>query len=421
MPPRGLRTFVMPVRRHRLVRAARLGAPALAALLALALLPAAAPARGLPGTQRLLAREMAAAGAAGAYVVDLDSGDVLFSWRPRTRRIPASVTKLFTTATALRRFRPDGTLQTDVLADAAPGADGVLDGNVYLKGGGDPSFGSLQARRLARRLARTGLDEVSGRVIGDESAWDTLRGGPSTGYRLDGWLGPLSALAFDHGLTGGRYPFFQVDPARFAAGAFTRALRRAHVRVRRSARAGVAPADAQPLMSWSSPDIATLVARTNTPSDNYMAEGLLKALGARFGLAGSTGAGVTVVRATVEKLGARPRLVDGSGLSRGNAVSPRDVVRLIVGMDRSALAEPFEASLAVAGRTGTLSERLRYSVARGRCRAKTGTLSGVSALAGICDTTRGRRVAFAFLMNRVSVYWAHVRQDRMTAALARYG
>jgi D-alanyl-D-alanine carboxypeptidase/D-alanyl-D-alanine-endopeptidase (penicillin-binding protein 4) len=73
------------------------------------------------------------------------------------------------------------------------------------------------------------------------------------------------------------------------------------------------------------------------------------------------------------------------------------------------------------GRTGTLSDRLRHDVARGRCHAKTGTLSDVSALVGFCDTTQGRRVAFAFLMNHTSTYWARIRQDRMVAALARFG
>jgi D-alanyl-D-alanine carboxypeptidase/D-alanyl-D-alanine-endopeptidase (penicillin-binding protein 4) len=167
--------------------------------------------------------------------------------------------------------------------------------------------------------------------------------------------------------------------------------------------------------------MATLVARTNTPSDNYLAEELLKAIGASFGVAGSTGAGATVVRATVERLGARPTVVDGSGLSRRDRTTPRDVVDLITAMDRRPEGEAFEASLPVVGRTGTMAKRLRRSAARGRCHAKTGTLSDVSALAGICDTTTGRRLAFAFLMNATSVYWAHVRQDRMTAALARYG
>jgi D-alanyl-D-alanine carboxypeptidase/D-alanyl-D-alanine-endopeptidase (penicillin-binding protein 4) len=390
----------------------------LAGLAGLVALAPAADAAGLRATRRALAREMASAGAAGAYVADLDTGRRLFAWQAGVPRIPASVNKLFTTATALTRFGTDGRLRTDVLAQAAPSALGVVGGDVYLRGGGDPAFGTVQGRKLAQAIAGTGLRRVTGRVVGDESAWDTLRGGPSSSFRTDYWVGPLSALSFDHGLTGSRTAPFQSDPARFAARAFTRALRRAGVSVGRSAAAGVAPATAVPVLSWLSPEMATLVARTNTPSDNYMAEELLKAIGARFGLAGSTGAGATVVRATVARLGARPSYVDGSGLSRRDATTPRDVVDLIRAMDASDAGAAFEASLPVMGRTGTLVKRLRTSVARDRCHAKTGTLSDVSALAGVCETTYGRRVAFAFLMNRTSVYWAHVRQDRMTAALA---
>ena len=84
-------------------------------------------------------------------------------------------------------------------------------------------------------------------------------------------------------------------------------------------------------------------------------------------------------------------------------------------------ADPaFTASLAVAGRSGTLSTRMRGTTAQGRCRAKTGTLRDVSALAGYCDTTAGGHVAFAFLMNGTAPWWARIRQDRMTAVLARY-
>jgi D-alanyl-D-alanine carboxypeptidase/D-alanyl-D-alanine-endopeptidase (penicillin-binding protein 4) len=164
-----------------------------------------------------------------------------------------------------------------------------------------------------------------------------------------------------------------------------------------------------------------IVAATNAPSDNFLAESLMKALGATFGLRGSTAAGATVVRATVAQMGARPRILDGSGLSRRDRATPRDIVSLIAGMDRSAVAEPFRASLAVVGRTGTLRKRMRATAARDRCHAKTGTLSYVSALAGYCETRAGRRIAFAFLMNGVSVTWAHARQDRMTAAIARLG
>jgi D-alanyl-D-alanine carboxypeptidase/D-alanyl-D-alanine-endopeptidase (penicillin-binding protein 4) len=388
-------------------------------LLILGLMAPTASAADLPTTQRVLAREMALAGSgSGAYVIDLDTGTQLFADDPDVQRIPASVNKLFTTATALQRFGPEYTLTTDVLAATAPDDFGVVAGNVYLRGGGDPMFSSANARALAGRLASDGLTEVTGRVIGDESVWDGLRGGPASSYRTSSWVGPLSALSVDRGVANRRW---QTDPPRTAAGIFERALERAGIFVRRSARAGVTPPEATALANWTSPTVDRIAAATNTPSDNFLAESLIKALGAAFGLRGSTAAGATVVRATVEKLGARPRIMDGSGLSRRDRTTPRDVVNVIAGMDRSDVAEAFASSLAVVGRTGTLRKRMRSTSASNRCHAKTGTLNYVSALAGYCDTTRGRRVAFAFLMNGVSVTWAHARQDRMTVALARYG
>ena len=82
--------------------------------------------------------------------------------------------------------------------------------------------------------------------------------------------------------------------------------------------------------------------------------------------------------------------------------------------------EPFYFSLPIAGRTGTLSSRMRRSAARDDCHAKTGTLHDVSALAGYCETRDGGQVAFAFLMNGVYPGRAKVLQDRMAGALARY-
>jgi D-alanyl-D-alanine carboxypeptidase/D-alanyl-D-alanine-endopeptidase (penicillin-binding protein 4) len=388
-------------------------------LLLLGLVAPAASAAGLAATQRALGREMAASGsAAGAYVVDLDSGSQLYASRPDVKRIPASVNKLFTTATALERFGPDHTFQTDVLATVAPDELGVVDGDLYLRGGGDPTFTTAAARTLARGLAASGVTEVTGRVIGDESRWDSRRGTPASAYRTSMWIGPLSALTLDRGYVGGS---FQTDPPLTAAKVFDRQLERAGIDVGAAPRDGASPPAAIPLGTWPSPTVAEIVSRTNTPSDNFFAESLLKAIGADYGTGGSTASGAAVVRSTVAQLGARPRLLDGSGLSRRDRTSPRDVVNLIASIDRTELGPLFEGSLPVAGRTGTLAKRMRATAARGRCHGKTGTLSDVSALAGYCDTRAGRRVAFAFLMNRISVNWAHTRQDRMTAALARFG
>ena len=377
-----------------------------------------AAAAGTEATQRALAREMARAGAAsGALVVDLDSSAELYAARPDTLRMPASVQKLFVSTAALRRFGAQTRFGTDALAAAAPDPLGVVLGDLYLRGGGDPYLCSVDLGRRAGAVADAGVTRVTGRVVGDESGFDLLRGVPSSLFRPTAETGPLSALSVNHGRTGKSVPYFQATPARFAARTFAAALRKRGVTVRAGGGAATTPAGAVRLAAWSSFPLADLLRLQNQPSDNFMAEMLLKALGARFGGAGSTAAGAAVVRAELAAFGVAPRIVDGSGLSRLDRASPRDVVAMLAAMR----ADPaFTASLAVAGRSGTLSTRMRGTSAQDRCRAKTGTLRDVSALAGYCDTSTGRHVGFAFLMNRAAPWWARIRQDRMTAVLARY-
>jgi D-alanyl-D-alanine carboxypeptidase/D-alanyl-D-alanine-endopeptidase (penicillin-binding protein 4) len=394
-------------------------------LLALACaLVAASPAAaaGPDATANALARSMRSAGAAsGAIAVDLDTGSTLYQLRPDAARIPASVEKLYTTSTALLRLGPEGTLTTTVLGEVPIGEDGTLAGNLYLRGSGDPTFGTSAASQLAGELKSAGLREVSGRVMGDESAFDGRRGPPSSGYALTSDVGPLSALSFNHGRTGKRRPYFQVSPALFAAQAFQRALRRRGIRVGRAAQTGDTPEDAVTLTEWQSPPLAEIARRTNVPSDNYMAETLIKALGVRLRSEGSTAAGAEAVREAMGSIGVQMRVVDGSGLSRLDRTSPRAVVTLLTRMAGDPAGEALTASLPVAGRSGTLVHRMRGTAAQDRCHAKTGTLRDVSALAGYCTTTTGSHVAFAFLMNYTSYVSARRVQDRMTAALARYG
>jgi serine-type D-Ala-D-Ala carboxypeptidase/endopeptidase (penicillin-binding protein 4) len=392
----------------------------LAALLVVLLVPAA-HAAGPAATVRALDRQMNAAGTgSGAYVIDLDTGATIYARRPDVPRIPASVNKLYTTSAALTLYGEEGQLTTEVLGDTQPDDDGVVTGNLYLRGAGDPEFGRTEARGLARVLAGSGLTRITNRVIGDESKFDRLRGGPDSGYRVSEWVGPLSALTFNHGFTLGSRPKFQRNPPVYAARQFTRELKRAGVKVGHAARAGTAPTGAETLGEWTSNRMAVVARHTNRPSDNYMAETLLKDLGADFGGVGTTAAGATVARREAARFGARPTIVDGSGLSRQNRTTPRDVVRLLDGLDESEIGQPMRISLSVAGKTGTLFDRMRTTAAKGRCRAKTGTLSGVSNLAGYCNSRSGARLAFAFLMSGVSTWTGHRLQDRMATALARY-
>ena len=132
-----------------------------------------------------------------------------------------------------------------------------------------------------------------------------------------------------------------------------------------------------------------LMRLTNVPSDNFDAEMLLKELGASFGGAGTTKAGVAVVRSQLATFGVHPRVVDGSGLSRADRTTPRQVVRLLERMSGTEVAPTFAPRCPSSDDRHDAPPDAR-TVAQDRCQTKTGTLAAVSALAGYCQTTAGR-------------------------------
>jgi D-alanyl-D-alanine carboxypeptidase/D-alanyl-D-alanine-endopeptidase (penicillin-binding protein 4) len=394
----------------------------LLALVTLASLAATAVAavRSPAALQAALTREMRAAGGySGAWVHDGGSGRTVFEWRASQRRVPASVQKLVTTATALDRLGAEARFETAVLANGEIG-DGELAGDLYLQGSGDPTFGTSALNRLAGLVADTGLERIDGRVIGDESFFDRRRGGPASGFGTSPYVGPLSALGFNHGSLLPYARGWQINPPAFAAERLRISLRREDVRVAKRVRAGSAPQDAQTIAAIESPPLSSIVRRTNQVSDNYFAEMLLKGIGARSGGAGSTSAGARVARRYAREAGFSTKTVDGSGLSRANLIAPRAVGRLLLDARKQPWFEAFYSSLPLAGKTGTLHKRMRGTRASGRCRAKTGTLSGVTALAGYCKAPDGDAISFALLMNRVNVWAGRRAQDRIASLLASY-
>lgn len=386
----------------------------------LAVLAGAAPAGAYSASdlRTTLDREMRRAPAAsGAYVRDMNSGEELFARRENTVRIPASVEKLFTTSAALLRLGASATLQTNAVTapDAIVEPGGVLRGDVVLVGGGDPFFGDASAALLARAVHAAGIRRIAGAVVGDETAFDARRASCCKGYDRD-LGGVLSALAYDRGIFRRRA---RLDAARFGAARFAAQLVRSGVAVTGKSRAGAAPAGARTIAFVPSMRVAELARFINVPSNNFAAEMLFKQLGARYRDSGTTAAGADVVRDTLDDFGVRPRIVDGSGLSRRNRATPRQVVRLLERMHNQDVARSFRASLAVSGSTGTVKARMRRTTAAGRCQLKTGTLRRVSALAGYCRTAGGRDIGFALLFNRANTWAAKAREDRIAVAIAR--
>jgi D-alanyl-D-alanine carboxypeptidase/D-alanyl-D-alanine-endopeptidase (penicillin-binding protein 4) len=136
---------------------------------------------------------------------------------------------------------------------------------------------------------------------------------------------------------------------------------------------------------------------------------------------GTTTRGARAAISFARTLGARARLVDGSGLDRLDQASPRDVSALLDRIRSRRWFQQLYDALPIAGRDGTLHDRMRHGPARGRCHAKTGTLSNVSALSGYCQSRSGDTVVFSILMNGVSPTSARNQQDKMAEALVRYG
>jgi D-alanyl-D-alanine carboxypeptidase/D-alanyl-D-alanine-endopeptidase (penicillin-binding protein 4) len=389
-----------------------------------------APVRALDGS---LNRGMRQAGRySGAYVIDLNTGQVLYQHNASTGRLPASVEKLYTTTTALQRFGATATLTTSILGQGQLQGT-TYTGTLYLRGGGDPTFGSASfdqanfgtgatmQQLVANFVQATGIRSLHGNVVADETLFDSDRGTPATGNQPSVDVeGELSALAYDRGRESADGDTYFPHPAVQAGQQLVSALRSAGVKLprRTAVTAGATPAGATTLAGVASPSIATLIALTNAPSDNFFAEMLLKDLGARFGGAGTTAAGASVVEAQMAKsFSIHPRLDDGSGLSRYDLTTPVQVVTLL----RAMAGNPqFTASLAVAGETGTLQDEMKRTYAQGRCRGKTGTLHDVSNVAGYCHARDGHTLAFALLMNGVYPDYAHPIQDRMQVAVAEY-
>jgi serine-type D-Ala-D-Ala carboxypeptidase/endopeptidase (penicillin-binding protein 4) len=401
----------------------------------LAILPAAAAAQDQARMVKQLTGQMRYAGGySSAYVANVshEKPRVVFRWREHTARILASNTKLFTTTAALARFGREATLGTEVLGSGELDVEGVYHGSLYLRGGGDPTFGSRRFSKrsygggatvqdLADLIEQVGIRRVTGRVYGDESAFDSLRGGPDSGYATSVWVGPLSALSYNRGLFTETGRGFQANPPAFAAARLDDALETSGIAVRLRPRAGVTPPEATVLASVESPPMERLLLLTNKPSDNFFAEMLLKDLAHLAGGVGTTARGARVATSFARRLGARPRLVDGSGLARGNRASPYSVVRLLSAMHRRDDFDPFVDSLPIAGQDGTLFDRMRRGSARYRCRGKTGTLSNVSALSGYCEAETGDDYAYSILMNGVYPTSARRLQDRMLQAIAKFG
>ncbi len=371
--------------------------------------------------------------ASGLLVISAGSGQVICSVAAQRQRSLASNMKLFTTSTALERLGPTYRIPTQVFSDGTLDSNGILHGSLYLQGGGDPTLGTpgfynrylnglgTDIFDLKPQIRSAGIRAVSGRLYADDTIFDRLRGVAESGYATSPYIGPLSGLSFDSGYSTPAATSFASEPAKLAASTLARSLINAGIEVSPQVALRATPVGSTRVAVVRSPPLNQIINTTDVYSDNFFAETLIKLLGAHFGGEGSTAAGASVVTQFARQLGSGVHAVDGSGLSRSGRASPSQVVDLLHSMQSTAVGEDFIGDLALAGKEGTVALRMHGTPADGRCRTKTGTLTGVSNLSGYCFNRDGKTMIFSILMGSVANFeLAHLEQDQIAGEIAGY-
>jgi len=412
------------------------------------LAPAAAPAGGGgAGLDETLLDDPDLGGDPGAYLVDVGTGEVLLDRDAGTARTPASVAKLLTAAGALVALGATERLQTRTVVGADPR-------EVVLVGGGDttltvrpprepayPRPASLTdlADATAAKLRLGGLVSVTVRVD------DSLFTGPAVSpdwepsYVPGGEVSPVSALTVDAGRIRPGAPERVGAPAVRAGELFADLLSRRGLTVTAAVTRAAAPSAAEVIASVTSPQMSVLVESMLATSDDDLAESLFRLVAAGQGGPATFDGGRAAVTDVLVDLGVPTdglRLLDGSGLARGSLIAPETLGALL--SLAATTADPDLAGLRslvtglpVAGFSGTLAERFGPDGARegaGVVRAKTGTLTGVSSLAGVVTTGAGnggasgaRVLAFSVMSDDVAAadtLGARDALDRIVASLA---
>ncbi len=334
---------------------------------------------------------------------------------------PASNVKVLTAATALEVLGPGFTYTTEVRGTVA---SGVVAGDLYFVGGGDPMlssewwqgpntkyppFATTSVESLARAIRDAGVTRVDGAVVGDSSRYDDEWYPPTwTSDVRFSEGGPISALLVNDSRESNTQS--SNDPVVGAAAVLTAALRDAGVTVTGAPTEGVAPVDLPVVASVTSQPMTAVLDEMLTTSDNNTAEMVLKEIGLEAGGVGTREAGLVAIGAAMQTWGiptAGTTLVDGSGLSDENRLT---CDALLTVLQRQSIDDPVGQGLAVAGEAGgTLSDAFVGTALEGSLRAKTGTLynyddgtggkPAAKALSGYVPVTGGGAIEFAMLLN----------------------
>jgi len=407
----------------------------------------------------------------GIKIYSLDRGETLYEIRSKKLFIPASNSKVITTAVALKYLGPNYRFSTKIYTDGIL-ENQVLKGNLYIKGSGDPKLVTEQLWLLVNGLRNLPLKQIKGNIIGDDSFFDKKK-------RIKTWIenpgaqayeAPLGSLSFNFnttkvyvspGLKVGDQPEIVIEPANdyiklennaqtlkpgkrnrlivnrvdkedhdlitisgginlgqprakyflnitkpteYTLNIFKSYIALAGIKFDGKLLKGKLPKNALELYTHEGEPLALALRGLNKFSNNFIAEQILKTIGAeRFGPPGSTKKGLSVFKEYMKQLGyesGQYRIFDGSGLSRKNRLSPMVLVDILRNIKNDLSVYPeFVTALGVMGVDGNVKHRMRKVESSNKARVKTGTLNFISTLSGFFESKDGELFAFSILMN----------------------
>jgi len=416
----------------------------------------------------------------GISVRSASTGSILYDHMGSTRMRVASNLKLYTAAAALNVLGEDYRFKTEVLANGSIKRK-TLNGNLYLKGKGDPTLLKSDLDHFAVKLKKCGINKISGNLVGDDTWYDQVR------YSTDlSWMdettyygAQISALTIspdkdydagtiivqvkpasnkgsrptvsltpktsfvkiiNHSITvategkrkikierghgnntitiSGTIPLKAKserewiglwEPNRYALALFKQSLSEQGIKVAGKVVTGTTPKVAKKLITHQSMTLSNLLVPFMKLSNNSHAEVLTKEMGRVVKGDGSWDKGLEVIKAELPKLGANPKtmlLKDGSGLSQVNLIPARQISQLLYTVQKKKWYQAYFHSLPVAGISdrlvgGTLRNRMKGPLTRGKVWAKTGTINSVSSLSGYVQTRSGHKLIFSILLNNM--------------------
>lgn len=373
--------------------------------------------------------------ASGILIYNPLTQDTIFSLNQYSPMTPASLTKIFTTAISLSLMGSEHKLSTKIFVEDLDISDGSIDGNLYIKGFGNSTFSDSDLQELVDRLIQRGIHTITGEIIGDDSFFDDI-------YTRADWiedegtniqLPPVSALVLERNKittrkkVRRRYRYVTElikNPPIFVANRLLEKLKSNGIEVTGTALSGVTPVKSYAIAEKSIL-LKDLIALVNKHSDNFFAECLFKTLGAESSkVQGNSFFSQQAIQKFMKENGIfsqNTEIVDGSGISRSDQVTPSALNGVLEKMyfDLNHY-DDFYNSLSIAGVDGTLGNRMMGTYAENNFRGKTGSLNGVSGLAGYLTLKNGDDLIITIMFEYSKGGWGYYRdiQDQIVILLA---